>query len=72
MKHEIPYSEVSTIALKLNDSKAIPEISSDLPQFPRSERVQAPLQAIFSIYINCYFVLIEQYAQARNSTGMTG
>lgn len=61
--HGLRYEDISKIHLKLNSRDAIPKISSDLPQFPRSQRVQAPLQTIFGTYIDCYLTFVSQYAQ---------
>lgn len=61
--HGLRYSDISDVHLKLNNRDAIPKISSDLPQYPRSQKVQAPLQNIFRIYIDCYLTFITQYAQ---------
>lgn len=62
--HGLRYGDIAEMHLRLNSRDAIPKISSDLPQFPKSQRVQAPLQSIFGTYIDCYFTFITQYAQA--------
>lgn len=69
MNRELSYSEISEMYPKLNNRDAIPKISSDLPQFPRSVRVQEPLQHIFDTYIDCYYGLINHYTQADNLDG---
>lgn len=68
MNHELRFHDFANLYLKLN-SKYIPKISSELPQFPRNERVQAPLRRIFETYIDCYLTFITQYAQAGDRDG---
>lgn len=62
--HGLDYEAISEMHSRLNSRAALPRISSDLEQFPRSQRVQEPLQNIFATYIDCYLKYITQYARA--------
>lgn len=68
MDHDLRFHDFANLYLRLN-SQNIPKITSDQPQFPQNERVQAPLRQIFETYIDCYLVFIRQYAQASDKYG---
>lgn len=68
MKREIRFPDFVDVYIGLNNPK-IPKITLEVPQFPRDEKVQAPLQRMFGTYIGCYLTFITQYAQARDKNG---